>query len=105
MMTGNVALRQANLTLVIYDSVGGEASVDAVIDTGFNGYLTLPPALIRLLNLPLSGSRPAILGDGIPVDFALHRGMVRWYGVPREVQVLAVEGEPLIGMGSSTAAS
>jgi clan AA aspartic protease len=99
MMTGKVAHHQANLVIGVYDSMGNEISVRAVIDMGFTGQLTLDPGIINSLNLPLVGSRQAVLGDGTPVDLPLYRGMISWQGVPRQVLILAAEGEALIGMG------
>ena len=52
MITGSV---NANYEAIIHLSVRGpggqEREVDAVIDTGFNGFLTLPPALVTALDL------------------------------------------------------
>jgi predicted aspartyl protease len=43
---------------------GQEQEIDTVIDTGFNGFLTLPPALVRQLNLPHLGQTRALLANG-----------------------------------------
>jgi predicted aspartyl protease len=50
MMTGivNVDL-EAVLRLSVRDAAGHSHDVEAVIDTGFNGFLTLPPALVAAL--------------------------------------------------------
>ena len=42
----------------------GELSFDAVIDTGFNGALTLPQEWIDALGLPRSGEQNVSLADG-----------------------------------------
>jgi predicted aspartyl protease len=39
-------------------------AIDAVIDTGFNGFLSLPSTIIATLILPWSGSDFVTLGDG-----------------------------------------
>src|SRR5207302_3254527 len=52
MMTGIVnADLEPLLRLTVQDAGGQPHDVEAVIDTGFNGFLTLPPALIAALGL------------------------------------------------------
>ncbi len=72
--------------------------IEVVIDTGFDGYLTLPSNLINRLNLRQAGHRQVILGDGNMVVFKLYRAKVLLHGVEREVPVLSSDGGPLIGM-------
>lgn len=65
MMTGTVnALREAVLRLVVLGPGGREREVEAVIDTGYNGSLTLPPYLVAELGLPFRVRSSATLGDG-----------------------------------------
>lgn len=45
-------------------SANGAVEVEAVIDTGFTGHLTLPPAVIRSLALPKRGFVEVELADG-----------------------------------------
>ena len=72
--------------------------VEAVIDTGFNGALALPPALITELGLPFVGEGRAILANGDEEPFAVYGVMVVWDGQPRFVETGAVGVDPLIGM-------
>ena len=66
MITGKVTTnREAVIELEIIGPTKQTQQVDAVIDTGFNGYLTLPSYLIHRLRLHLAGNRRATLGDGI----------------------------------------
>jgi predicted aspartyl protease len=56
MITGIItAAREAVIRMVVRGPSGHEVTVDAVIDTGFTGWLTLPPALIGTLGLPFAG--------------------------------------------------
>jgi predicted aspartyl protease len=41
---------EVTVRLLIRGLGGQEQEIDAVIDTGFNGFLILPPALVRQLN-------------------------------------------------------
>ena len=73
-------------------------SITAVIDTGFTGFLCLPIATIRELELSWSYRDRATLGDGSEVLFDIYDGMVIWGGQYREIEINAAETEPLIGM-------
>jgi clan AA aspartic protease len=73
-------------------------SITAVIDTGFTGFLSLPIATIRELELSWSYRDRATLGDGSEVLFDIYDGMVIWGGQYREIEINAAETEPLIGM-------
>ncbi len=77
---------------------GSEAEVEAVVDTGFTGFLTLAPAMIEHLALVSSGSRNAALADGSVADLASHDAEVVWHGNEVPVEVLAISGTPLVGM-------
>jgi predicted aspartyl protease len=78
---------------------GRRENVEAVIDTGFDGDLTLQQATIRHLGYPYSGSAGGILADGNEVQFDYYEGRVLWHGFERPVAVVGAEGQPLVGMG------
>lgn len=77
---------------------GHERGIEAVVDTGFNGYLTLPPALVAELGLPFRRSGRALLGDGSAITFDTHEAVILWAGRPRRISVDAADTEPLLGM-------
>ena len=52
------------ISIALYDSEGNIYTQDAIVDTGFNGWLSLPPDLIAQLNLKWKRRGRAILGDG-----------------------------------------
>ena len=65
MITGIVnANREATIHLTVQGPGGQEQETEAVIDTGFNGSLTLPPAFITVLGLTWLTQGRAMLGDG-----------------------------------------
>ena len=65
MITGTVtAAREAVLRLSVYDAVSQLHETDAVVDTGFDGWLTLPPQSIAALGLTWKRFGHAILADG-----------------------------------------
>jgi clan AA aspartic protease len=99
MMTGRVtARREATLRLTVSGPDQRQHVVDAVLDTGFNGFLTLPSHVVHTLRLPFVGYRRATLGDGSIVVLDLYLATVLWHEQEREVLVLQADGEPLVGM-------
>lgn len=80
------------------NGAGSRDQVEAVIDTGFDGELTLPAATIRRLGYPYAGSAGGTLADGSEVQFDYHEGRVLWHEKARPVAVIAAEGQPLVGM-------
>ena len=99
MITGYVtAQREARVRLGVFNAARQPHDIDAVIDTGFPGFLTLPHAMVQMLQLPLVGNRRVTLGDGSTVVLDLYLATVLWDAQPREVLVLEAEGGPLMGM-------
>jgi clan AA aspartic protease len=100
MITGTVnRTREAIVCLVVFGPGDRSEPVEAIIDTGFNGYLTLPPASIILLGLTLAGSEPARLADGGVVSLEYFDATIERDGQRRDVLVIATDNVPLIGMG------
>jgi clan AA aspartic protease len=75
-----------------------EIEVDAVLDTGFTEYLSLPPSLIALLALPYVTLDRVMLADGSIVRSRVYEARVVWEGQERIVSAHATQGTPLIGM-------
>lgn len=72
--------------------------VEAVVDTGYNGYLTLPDHYVTGLQLSFAGHRRGRLADGTVVLLDVFQGKVIWHGQQRDVLVSQSAGAPLIGM-------
>ena len=100
MIKGKVTSQmEAVIELEIFGAKRSRKKVRAVIDTGFNGHLTLPAHLISRLKLERAGKRGATLGDGNVVALDAYFAEVSWHhGQAQEVLVLAAEGGPLVGM-------
>ena len=90
--------REATVRLIARGPFGAEEAVVAVIDTGFNGYLTLPRHLVAALNLNHHSFTSAMLGDGSHVSLSRYEGIVLWDGREREILALEADGGPLVGM-------
>lgn len=87
---------EAVLGLRVFDPGrgGGQADIQAVIDTGFTGHLTLSVEVVSSLTLSEIGSEEMVLADGSTEIASVHRASVEWHGRPRTVPVLAVGAIP-----------
>ena len=92
------AAREAVITLQLQDSEGRPRDIDAVVDTGFSGFLTLPTALVAELELPYAYMGQAILANDARIDFDVHYATVLWDGQPRDIEAAATGSTPLVGM-------
>ncbi|HXU33230.1 MAG TPA: clan AA aspartic protease [Thermoanaerobaculia bacterium] len=100
MIFGRVnAFREAIVTLVLRSAEGQDQNIEAVVDTGFNGHLTLPPDVVAALGLPFRRSGRALLGDGRAVTFDVHEAVILWGGSPLRIPVDVADTDPLMGMG------
>lgn len=99
MITGAVnRYREATVRLIVRGSDEREREVEAVLDTGFNGSLTLPLSIIEDLALRWRTQAPVILADGREEELADYSAVVVWDGNPRGILVQAADAEPLLGM-------
>jgi clan AA aspartic protease len=98
MITGRVRDREALLELEVSGPAGRPQQVEAVIDTGYNGELTLPNSLVNALQLHFAGYRRGMLADGSITVLDVHLASIVWHGEQRDVLVLDAAGAALVGM-------
>ena len=91
------AALDAVLPLSLRGRRGQTAETQAVIDTGFDGFVALARSDITRLELELVGHVDAELGDGSAARLSLFEARVLWHGQERDVHVLEVDGGPLLG--------
>jgi predicted aspartyl protease len=66
MIAGMVnANREAAIRLLVRGPQGHQQEIEAIIDTGFTGFLTLLPILVTTLGLAWLCRQPGILADGM----------------------------------------
>lgn len=99
MISGKVnSQREAVVSVSLLDATGVEQPIEAVLDTGFTGELTLPAKFIDDLGLEFFGSRLAVLGDGSEILMDNYFGQIMWHVRSKRIVVLESEGGPLLGM-------
>ncbi|MGH2583610.1 MAG: clan AA aspartic protease [Dehalococcoidia bacterium] len=91
--------REAVIELSVRGPDGREQAVNALIDTGFTGFLTLPSGLIQTLRATRIGRSRAVLADGAVVLLQLVEVDVDWDGAWRTVRANVVDTGALVGMG------
>ncbi len=89
---------EAMIRIAINHGSAPKQIVEAVIDTGFTGFLSLPLSTIEVLGLPWIFRDIGTLGDGSEVIFEMYRANVIWDGQTQVVDVAASEADPLVGM-------
>lgn len=100
MISGSV---NADREAIIHLRVGGPSGqqqheIEAIIDTGFTGFLTLPQTLVVALGLPWLCRQAGVLADGRVELFDVYVATVVWDGGPRTIEVEAADTDPLVGM-------
>jgi clan AA aspartic protease len=99
MIAGTVnSLYELIIRLSVRDSTGQEQEVDAVLDSGFTGSLTLPPSRISSLGLTWRTRSSAILANGNVEELDIYTATIIWDGAPRVILVQAIDNVPLLGM-------
>ncbi len=89
---GNI---EARVTLSIL-SRGTKEDLSFLVDSGFNGYLAIPEAVVRQLNLPLATVQRGATADGRVSYFDTVDVCVIWDGKPTNVRAQVLD-ERLIG--------
>jgi clan AA aspartic protease len=96
-IVGRVEGQQArvNVTFVLADD--NRLAVECVVDTGYEGALTVPEAAVDTLGLPVVTEVTAKLADGSEAEVDVCTATIVWDGTLAEVAVLAMGHRPLLG--------
>ena len=97
MMQGSVVNLHALLHIRFRLTDGSYRDVEFVIDTGFTGFLTLPPQEVAALGLPFAYHTRAYLADHSEVRLPVHEGTILWSAEELSINVLATGERPLLG--------
>jgi len=98
MIIGTITSDEARVRLNVKGKRGRERVVEAVIDSGYTGALTLPPGLIAMLELRWQSVDRATLADGSTCVFQVYVGKLDWDCKVRTILVDEADAMPLVGM-------
>lgn len=96
-MNGVVHADQALLGVALRSPDRPDVTVEFVVDTGFVGYLTLPPSAVEALDLPFVRRITANLADDSAIYVSVYAATIVWNGQEQDVEVLATGRRPLLG--------
>lgn len=96
-MTGVISGRKATIPVSFLLPNQPRLSLEFVVDTGYEGALTLPAAAVELLRLPFSHRILTNLADDSSAPVSVHRATILWDNQEWEVPVLAMGKRPLLG--------
>lgn len=91
--------RQALVTVELLSANGQFQSFEFILDTGFNGDLSLPSRTIQTLSTGRRTSSLVELADGSRTIGYTWQATALWDNSPRPVLIVESDGEPLLGMG------
>jgi clan AA aspartic protease len=97
LIVGFVNVRREAIIRMTVRGPHTDREIEAIVDTGFDGNLTLPPSLIEALDLPFRERGRAVLADGSDVSFDIHEAEIVWDECPRTIAVGVADAEPLLG--------
>jgi clan AA aspartic protease len=98
MIIGIIQAREPLIRLTIRGSRGRQQEIEAVVDTGYTGWLTLSPDVIAALHLSWQTFGRGVLADGSVSTFDVYQAKVVWDGRLRRAFVDEVDATPLVGM-------
>jgi len=86
---------RARLTLA---GRNGPLTIEFIVDTGFDGELSVPPDIARQLDADITGRQTLALADGTIIITPYFRIELEWDEEPRLTEVLILDGNPLLGV-------
>jgi clan AA aspartic protease len=88
---------QARMSILVRLEENLDTEIEFVVDTGFEGFLTLPPDRVAEFGLPYIAKIRANLADNSRITTNAYAMKIVWNSVERDVVVLATGRRPLIG--------
>jgi clan AA aspartic protease len=98
MITGVVnAYLEPTIQLPVHDAGGQPHDVEVIVDTAYNGWMTLPPAQVTGLGLAWLHKQDLRQADGSILSRDTYNATIIWDGQPRVIEVDAIDTLPLVG--------
>jgi clan AA aspartic protease len=98
MIKGLVHVNEGRIRLKVRGSRRREQEIEAVIDTGYTEWLSLPPNVVASLGLRWETIGHGTLADGSECVFDVYEAEVLWDGRARRFFVDEADTNPLVGM-------
>jgi clan AA aspartic protease len=100
MISGRVSVNlEAVISVRVANLAAPYVEIDAIVDTGYNGWLSLPPVTVSALSLPSLAPIVVTLADGSQRVVRRHLARIEWDGQEQTIRVVCLDGDPLIGTG------
>lgn len=96
MITGTITHLRPQIRLNVRGP-GGGGIIEFTVDTGYQGTLTLAEDDCAVLQLPFVRATTFLLADGTPLERNVYRLTTEWDSRERDVEILALGEEPLLG--------
>ena len=98
MISGSVnAFREARVPVTVTGPAGIVRTINFLVDTGFNGDITLPPQLIATLGLRWLQSDSVRFADDRLVMEDVYVAEIEWGGTTQTIHVYVMDSPPLLG--------
>ena len=99
MFRGTVSTRlEPKIVLEVLDKDGQPQAIETIVDTGFDGDLSLPRTFIEQLGYQPFDDFLSTLADGSDIAVTGYEGRIIWHGRPWRAIMLETEGDALLGM-------
>lgn len=98
MIRGVVKRSEGIVQISVFGKRGQRETIEAIVDTGYDGALTLPPTMIRELELRWISFGDATLADGSEINFDVYEGIILWDRRRVSIAIDSSDATPLIGM-------
>jgi clan AA aspartic protease len=89
--------RDAVVSIIVNGQADQRIEVEAVIDTGYNGFLILPATIVQSLNLTYLARTQSMLANGKMEDFDVYAASILWDHQERLIEVDVTGAESLVG--------
>jgi clan AA aspartic protease len=96
-INGTVVGLKAQIGIIFCLTESPNIEIKCVVDTGFEGFLTLPPAAVTTLGLSYVTRINANLADNSNIATDVYLATILWNGTEVDVPVLAMGRRPLVG--------
>ena len=89
---------EARIPIGIVNSIGVFQTLEAVVDTGFTGAMSLPDPIVFELGLNYIGDRSLTMADGRTEMKQTYRAGLLWHGQPIDVRAYMTGDKPMVGV-------